>query len=134
MIQDINLRVSPRVAAEEDLLQETLLREIKLTPSEVNQWKIIKRSIDARKRNVVVNLTIRVASGNDFKVEPTAKPIKFTPLSSEAPDVVIVGAGPAGLFAALKAITLGIRPIVIERGKDVDSRRLDIANISREVK
>lgn len=134
MIQDINLRVSPRVAAEEDLLQETLLREIKLTPSEVNQWKIIKRSIDARKRNVVVNLTIRVASGNDFKVEPTAKPIKFTPLSSEAPDVVIVGAGPAGLFAALKAITLGIRPIVIERGKDVDSRRLDIANISREGK
>ena len=105
MIQDINLRVSPRVAAEEDLLQETLLREIKLTPSEVNQWKIIKRSIDARKRNVVVNLTIRVASGNDFKVEPTAKPIKFTPLSSEAPDVVIVGAGPAGLFPALKAIT-----------------------------
>ncbi len=132
MLQDINMRVSPAVAAEEGLLREALLRELKLPLSEVKDFRIVKRSIDARKRNVIVNLTVRVASGDDSHVSPMLHPVDFKPVGDNAPRVVIVGAGPAGLFAALKAIETGFRPVVMERGRDVDSRRIDIAAISRE--
>lgn len=134
MIQDINMRVSPAVAAEEGLLREALLRQLKYTSAVINDFRIIKRSIDARKRNVIVNLTVRVASGEDQQVSPIIKPVEFRSVGEDAPGVVVVGAGPAGLFAALKAIELGFRPIILERGRDVDSRRLDIATISREGK
>lgn len=134
MIQEISMRVSPAVAGEEPLLREAVLREMKEPSSDVNDFRIVKRSIDARKKNIIVNLTVRVASGNDTQVSPLLNPVKFSPVKADAPRVIIVGAGPAGLFAALKAIESGFRPIIVERGKDVDSRRVDIANISRECK
>ena len=132
MIQDINMRVSPRVAGEQKLLSETIARQLRLSPSDINSWRITRRSIDARKRNVLVNLSVRVATGDDLEISPDLKPASFKVIKPESPRIVIVGAGPAGLFAALKAVTYGICPVLIERGRDVDSRRLDIAAISRE--
>ncbi len=134
MIEDITLRLSPKQAGEEDLLVKEMIKTLKLSADKINDWRIVKRSIDARKRNVIINLTVRVATGEDTKIEPQLNPVNFQKLEKDSPTLIIVGAGPAGLFAALKAVECGIRPIVIERGKDVDSRRIDIANISREGK
>ncbi len=134
MIQDINMRVSPRVAGEQKLLSETIARQLRLSPSDINSWRITRRSIDARKRNVLVNLSVRVATGDDLEISPDLKPASFKVIKPESPRIVIIGAGPVGLFAALKAVTYGICPVLIERGRDVDSRRLDIAAISREKK
>lgn len=132
MIKEITLRVSPRVAGERKLLEKELAKVAGVAEQDINAWRIVKRSIDARKRIVMVNLTVRIALGEDKTEEQLFQPVDFQPVAADASTVVIVGAGPAGLFAALKALRLGIRPIVIERGRDVDSRRLDIAAISRE--
>ena len=92
-----------------------------------------KRSIDARQRRVMVNLDLIVTVD-----EPAVDPMEFAQipdykrLPANAPAAIVVGAGPAGLFAALRLIEEGVRPILLERGKDVDSRRLDMARISRE--
>lgn len=134
MIQDIQLRVSPQVAATRELLQREVLRGLGLDFSAVNEWRVVKRSIDARKRNVIVNLTVRVASGDDKGLAPEFKRVEFAKVKEDAPRLLIVGAGPAGIFAALEALKHGVRPVVVERGKDVDSRRIDIARISREGK
>lgn len=140
MIKDITIRVSPQVAADRNLLQKELeksllsstSKEVKSGDNRLNDWQIVRRSTDARRKKVVINLTVRCALDNDWKVEPAFKPVIFNPVGQDAPQVIIVGAGPAGLFAALKAVTLGVRPIVVERGKDVDSRRLDLTRINRE--
>lgn len=132
MITDISLRVNPQTGAMPELLKAQVARQMGITPAEVNEIRIIRRSIDARQRNVMVNLTIRAATGSDSHVEPPYKKVDFRKVADDAPRIVIVGAGPAGLFAALKAIELGIKPIVLERGQDVDTRRLDLAKISRE--
>lgn len=122
------------MAGEERLLRETLQREMNLPLSRINDWRIVKRSIDARKKNVIINLVVRVATDEDKEVKAVECPVDFRSVADSERKVVIIGAGPAGLFGALKAISLGIRPIVIERGRDVDSRRIDIANISRDKK
>lgn len=132
MIQDLNLRLSPHAAADKQLLREAILRQLKIPASELHDFRIMKRSIDARKRNVIVNLTVRVACGNDKEVKPIASPVAYSHVADDAKDVVIVGAGPAGLFAALKCIQLGMCPVLIERGRDVDTRRMDVADISRK--
>lgn len=132
MVEDVILRVSPDVAADKDKLTQALIRTI--GTEQLNDWCIVRRSVDARGKAVVVNVTLRIATGSDKTVPSEYKELEFKPVSEGAPQVIIVGAGPAGLFAALKAIQSGLRPIVLERGKDVDSRRLDLAKISREQK
>lgn len=134
MTEDINLRVSPKVAGTSRLLDKEIEKALHRPMTEVNDYRIVKRSIDARKRNVLINLTIRLALGDDREVKPIVRNIDLQPVAANARVLVIVGAGPAGLFAALKAIEHGVRPIVVERGRDVDARRVDIANISREGK
>lgn len=132
MIQDIQLRLSPKEAAEKQLLEKSLLKALKLNASEVNDWRIVKRSIDARKRNIIINLTVRVATGDDKEIAAEYNPVDFSRVSATAPRVIIVGAGPAGLFGALECIKNGLRPIVLERGVSVEERRRDIADISRK--
>ena len=129
MVQDIQLRVLPRVAASDAAIRELVLHELGTDIHEMRDLRVIRRSIDARQRQVMVNLTVRVWLGE----EPTAEyPQINYPDVSGRPQVIVVGAGPGGLFAALRLIELGLRPIVIERGKDVHERKIDLARISRE--
>ncbi len=132
MIEDITLRVSPDISADEDKLAQVLVNTV--GTRQLNDWRIVRRSVDARGKAVVVNVTLRIATDSDKVVPSDYKETEFKPVAENAPQVIIVGAGPAGLFAALKAIQIGLRPIVLERGKDVDSRRLDLVKISREQK
>lgn len=129
MIKDISLRVSPETASVPELLAPKVFGA---AGCRVNDWKVVRRSIDARKRDIIINLTVRIASGEDHEVPSGYTPVDFPDVSASKETVIIVGAGPAGLFGALECIRLGMRPIVLERGKDVDSRRLDIAALNRE--
>lgn len=132
MIKEFDIRVLPQVAADERRLKEFLSREKGLDAKHINGVRILKRSIDARQRTVFVNLKVR-AFVNE---QPTAPELVKTNYHnvSDRPQVIVVGAGPGGLFAALRLIELDFKPIVLERGKNVHERRLDIALISREAK
>lgn len=130
MLEILDMRVPPRTAATPELLKTTVAETLGIAPGRIKLVETVRRSVDARQRNVVVNLRVRA---HVDRIEPTDEPgaPEFKPVAADAPTAVIVGAGPAGLFAALKLIEEGIRPVVLERGKDVDSRRKDIAAISR---
>lgn len=134
MIQDIDLRVQPATAAQKSLLKEAVAGTAKINPAAINDMRIIRRSIDARQRNVMVSLRVRIATGENREVRPDIAPAEYKDVRNAEHTLLIVGAGPAGLFAALRALELGIRPIIIERGKNVDERRKDLASISREGK
>ena len=105
-----------------------------VTEKDINDLRIVRRSIDARQKMVKVNITVRVATGDDSVVTPLLNPVRYERVAADAQSIIIVGAGPAGLFAALKAIELGMRPIVVERGHDVDTRRVELAKISKDGK
>lgn len=134
MIKDITLRIHPSEAAAEASLRRAVARVAGIRAGDINAMRVVRRSVDARKNPVMLNLSVRVASGPDKTLAPLLNPVEFKPVADDAPVLIIVGAGPAGLFAALEAIRLGVRPVVLERGRDVDSRRLDIAEISRNRK
>ena len=130
MKREISLRVTPDIAYREDSLIRRIAQEWGIDARTIQALRIRRRSIDARQRTVFVNL------GVDVYINEPAPALDFTPVDypdvSHAPAVIVVGAGPGGLFAALRLIELGCRPIVLERGKDVHERRKDIARISRE--
>ena len=132
MIKEISIRVLPQQAASETALKGFLAREFALNPKDIQAVRILKRSIDARKRQVIINLTVRIYL-NELPPNDMFSPIIYGDVSDKQ-QAIVVGAGPAGLFAALRLIELGMRPIVLERGKDVHQRRKDIARISREHK
>lgn len=132
MIKEISIRVLPQQAASETALKGFLVREFALNPKDIQAVRILKRSIDARKRQVIINLTVRIYL-NELPPNDMFSPIIYGDVSDKQ-QAIVVGAGPAGLFAALRLIELGMRPIVLERGKDVHQRRKDIARISREHK
>ncbi len=90
-----------------------------------------RRSIDARQRNVMVNVSLRVYVDEEPADKSPVEAIKYPALPDGCRSAVVVGAGPAGLFASLRLIELGIKPVLLERGKDVDSRRKDMAEIAR---
>ncbi len=131
MIEEISFRTEPKKSRDPEALKSIVSREIGVSSNNIHDMRITRRSIDARQKNVMVNLTLQVAYGDDKIVKAPYHPVDYRELSAEAPTVIIVGAGPAGLFAALKAIELGMRPLVLERGSDVDSRRVELASISR---
>lgn len=130
MQQEFILQVSPETAANAEALKHHLSREKKLPLTEIRHVEILKRSIDARQKKIKVNLKVQVYLQEDFEEEKIRLPEYKNVSNSEA--VIIVGAGPAGLFAALRCIELGKKPIVIERGKDVRARRRDLKKLNIE--
>lgn len=132
MIHEYQLRILPEQAASEQSLKQYISREKGLDVRTINAIRILKRSIDARQRTIYVNLTIRVFV-NETPSEEEFERTDYPNIEGR-PAVIVVGAGPGGLFAALKLIELGLRPIVVERGKNVRERKEDLARISREHK
>ena len=130
MIQEYQLRVLPEVAANEQGLKEYLVQEKGLNVRDINATRILKRSIDARQRTIFVNLNVRVYL-NEMPKDNEYQPTIYKNVEGK-PQVIVVGAGPGGLFAALRLIELGLRPIIVERGKNVRDRKKDLAQISRE--
>ena len=130
MIKEIQLRVVPQVAYSEQNITEYVSREYGIDRRTVKHVRILRRSIDARQRQIYVNLSVRIYI-NELPTDEPFTPIDYPDVSEGAP-VIVVGAGPAGLFAALQLIEMGLRPIVIERGKDVHERKKDLALISHE--
>ena len=132
MIQELQLRILPEEAVSEQSLKQVVARETGISVPYIHTVRVLKRSIDARQRTIYVNVKLR-AFINEQPDEPEFQLVEYKDVSAGKP-VVVVGAGPGGLFAALRLIELGLRPIVIERGKNVRERKKDIALISREHK
>ena len=129
MISEYQVRVLPEVAAQQERLVAFLADEYGLDKKDVTGVRILKRSIDARQRTIYVNLRVRVYI-NEVATDDVFEPVSYQDVSDK-PQVIVVGAGPGGLFAALRLIELGLRPVVIERGKDVHERKKDLAQIAR---
>ena len=126
----IQINLSPAAAADEAAIKKISASLAGIDQTAISGLRVIKRSVDARKKNIRVNLTVEVFSEKDSAI-PSITP--FIPIDvTSNREVIIVGAGPAGLFAALRLIELGLRPVILERGRDVSSRKKDIARISRE--
>lgn len=130
MIQEYQLRVLPEVAADERQLRAFICREKGIGGDELSALRVLKRSVDARQRTVYVNLSVRAYVREQPDDEPFVR-TEYRPVDGRR-QAIVVGAGPGGLFAALRLIELGIRPVVVERGKNVRERKKDIARISRE--
>lgn len=130
MIQELQLRILPEQAANEQSLKQIVAQETGAKSASVWAVRILKRSIDARQRTIYVNLKVR-AFIDELPTEAEYQAVEYKDVSGGKP-VVVVGAGPGGLFAALRLIELGFRPIVVERGKNVRDRKKDLALISRE--
>jgi len=129
MIKEIEITLSPELVAQAQAIKEQLAATLKIKASRIQSYQIIKRSIDARSRKVIYRLQIRAFIDETFFTETTS--FNYPPVKEDR-TVIIVGAGPAGLFAALQCIENGLKPIVIERGKDVKQRRRDLAAINKE--
>lgn len=130
MIQEYQLRLLPGIAANEQRLKEHLVQEKGLNLQDITATRILKRSIDARQRTIFVNLSVR-AYINELPKDDEYQPTIYNNVEGK-PQVIVVGAGPGGLFAALRLIELGLRPIIVERGKNVRDRKKDLALIGRE--
>ncbi|AWG25410.1 NAD(P)/FAD-dependent oxidoreductase [Flavobacterium kingsejongi] len=130
MPREIQLQAAPEVAAKPELLAAHVAKLFQVSVSEINHVVILKRSIDARQKAIKVNLKVAVYLNEEYKEEnialPTYKDV------SNAQEIIVVGAGPAGLFAGLRLIELGLKPVIIERGKNVRDRRRDLKAINRD--
>lgn len=129
MQKDIDLRVAPHQAADNEVIRQLFSVSSSIPDGEITAIRILRRSIDARQRNIYVNLRVRGYIG-EAEPDQLYTPICYPDVSS-CRQAVIVGAGPAGLFAALRLIESGIKPIIVERGKNVRDRKRDAALISR---
>lgn len=129
MIEEYQIRVLPEQAASEQSIKQFLQEEKGFGIDEITAVRVLKRSVDARQRTIYVNLKVRVYV-NELPDDDEFTRIDY-PQVDGRPQAIVVGAGPGGLFAALRLIELGVRPVVVERGKNVHDRRKDIAQISR---
>ena len=129
MINTFQIQVLPEVASTPDLLKTTLAEHLIIPKADIKHIEILKRSIDARQRITKISLKVAVYIKEEFSKIEEEFPEYQDVNGKEV--VIIIGAGPAGLFAALKLIENGKKPIVIERGKDVRARRRDLANLTK---
>ena len=132
MIEEYQIRILPEQAASEEGIKRYLSKEKGIDVRTLNQVRVLKRSIDARQRTIYVNLKVR-AYINKFAQDDQYIHTEYPDVSSR-PRVVVVGEGPGGLFASLRLIELGYRPVVLERGKDVRERKKDLSNITKTQK
>ena len=132
MIQEYQIRILPEQAANEEGIKRYLAKEKGLDARTLNKVRVLKRSIDARQRTIFVNLKVR-AYINEMPQDDQYVHTEYPDVSS-CPRVIVVGEGPGGLFASLRLIELGYRPVVLERGKDVRERKKDLSNITKTQK
>ncbi|WP_298735997.1 FAD-dependent oxidoreductase [uncultured Chitinophaga sp.] len=131
MIQQLSLKLPPQEAASDTAITRQAATALGVRIKDITGFHILKRSIDARSRQVYFILTLKVFVNEPFHERERIIP-KYDILPASAPQVLIIGAGPAGLFAALRLITSGIKPIVLERGRDVRTRRRDLAALNKQ--
>jgi uncharacterized FAD-dependent dehydrogenase len=131
MPKEFQFQVAPEVASNENLLQQTVAKQLHIASKDIQKVVVQKRSIDARQKAIKFNIKGQVFLQSESFVESAIEMPNYPDVSNK-PEVIIVGAGPAGLFAALQLIELGLKPIVIERGKDVRGRRRDLKSINRD--
>lgn len=129
MIKEIEIVCQPGQQEDEGALKKIAATSLNISPTKISALKILKRSIDARGRKVVYRMQVQVFV-DEIHV-PETYTVKYPDVKTAKP-VIIIGAGPAGLFAALQCIELGLKPIILERGKDVKQRRRDLANINKQ--
>ncbi len=131
MQQKISLRLSPQQAADDVSIKRSIASATGKKILDITGFTVLKKSIDARGKNVLINLTVNACLNEPFH-QRQLKTFSFKDVSKAPKKVIIIGAGPAGLFAALKLLEAGIQPIIVERGKDVKSRRRDLARLNKE--
>lgn len=129
MVNEYQIRVLPQVAYNEQGLVDFLARDKGLDARTIQRVRVLRRSIDARQRTIYVNLSVRVYV-NELPQDDAYVPTVYGDVS-DRPRVVVVGLGPGGLFAALRLVELGFKPVVLERGKDVHERKKDMALITK---
>ena len=131
MPKEFQFQVSPEIAANDDLLAQQIAKVAKLSPEKIQKVVVLKRSIDARQKAIKVNLKGNYFLHDETFIDQQIELPNYQNVSNKQ-EVIVVGAGPAGLFAALQLIESGLKPIVVERGKDVRGRRRDLRAINVE--
>lgn len=131
MQKNISVKLRPSEAADEALVKQTIAASVSVDPGQVTGFNILKQSIDARGRQAWINLTVQAFINEPFHQRNNID-FNFKDVTNATHSVIIIGAGPAGLFAALKLLEAGVRPIILERGKDVRARRRDLALLNKE--
>lgn len=132
MIRETQLRLLPQQAYSEQSIADYVAKDFAIDRRTICHVRVLKRSIDARQRTIYVNITARIYI-NEMPTDDAFVTTHYHDVSA-APRVIVIGEGPGGLFAALKLIELGLRPIILERGKDVRERKKDLAMISKTQK
>ena len=129
MSKELLLQVAPEIAVNDNLLKQHIAKLERISSIEIQHVTILKRSIDARQKSIKINLKVVLFFQGEAIVEKQIELPEYKDVS-KAQEVIVVGAGPAGLFAALQLIELGLKPIVLERGKNVQERRRDLKAIN----
>jgi len=129
MKKSLQIQVSPNIAGTKNLLKRTLAKELNIVEEEIKYIDILKRSIDARQRLIKVNLKLDIYINEEFVKKEEDLP-EYKNVSGQD-EIIIIGAGPAGIFAALKLLEKGLKPIILERGKNVRERRRDLSNLTK---
>lgn len=130
MKKELQMAIAPHIAFNEELLKQEIAEQFSLKPTDTFYVKPLRRSIDARSKNIKVNLKVGVWINEE--IEPENLNIQYHHVAEAKKSITIIGAGPAGLYAALRCLEIGIKPVLFERGKDVQARRRDLAAINKE--